>query len=260
MKEPLQGSNWFFVDESGDPTFYDRHGNLIVGQAGCSAILILGFIETEDPHSLRNALTALHEQLANDEYLQDIPSMLKTNVAFHAKDDVPEVRQAFYRLLQTLDYKAQFIVARKIERVFRTSFHAREGEFYDYLVSRLFQNALHRYTHNHIYFSQRGSRTRQAPLEQAIRQGVSRFEEKRQKKVATVMDIAPQTAVGEPCLQVIDYMNWAVYQAFIHRQMRYYRFIEEKVSFLVDLYDIAKYPKNWYSHDNPFDITKISPL
>jgi hypothetical protein len=23
VKEPLEGSNWFFVDESGDPTFYN---------------------------------------------------------------------------------------------------------------------------------------------------------------------------------------------------------------------------------------------
>ena len=44
MKKPQSGSTWFFVDESGDPTFYDRKGNLIVGQPGCSPILILGLI------------------------------------------------------------------------------------------------------------------------------------------------------------------------------------------------------------------------
>lgn len=32
MKTPKEGTRWFFVDESGDPTFYDRMGNLIVGQ------------------------------------------------------------------------------------------------------------------------------------------------------------------------------------------------------------------------------------
>lgn len=49
MKEPQPGSNWFFVDESGDPTFYDRKDNLIVGQAGCSPLLLLGFVETQAP-------------------------------------------------------------------------------------------------------------------------------------------------------------------------------------------------------------------
>ncbi len=260
MKEPAEGTNWYFVDESGDPTFYDAHGNLIVGQEGCSPILILGFVETSNPRALRPALAELHVQLAADEYLKGIDSMAKTNVAFHAKDDAPEVRQAVFKLLHELDFKAQFIVARKIERVFRTSFHAREGEFYDYLVSRLFQNALHRYSHNHIYFSRRGTRVRQAPLEQAIYQGIARFEGKWNKKVSTEITIAPQTAVGEPCLQIVDYMNWAVQRAFVRGEMRYYRFVEEKVSLLVDLYDVAKYPRNWYNRDNPFDISKISPL
>ena len=60
MKKAQEGQQWYFVDESGDPTFYDRHGNLIVGQEGCSPILILGFVETSDPHPIRSALAELH--------------------------------------------------------------------------------------------------------------------------------------------------------------------------------------------------------
>jgi hypothetical protein len=55
-------------------------------------------------------------------------------------------------------------------------------------------------------------------------------------------------------------MNWAVYQAFTRGEMRFYKTIEEKVSLLVDLYDITKYPNNWYSRKNPFDIRKATPL
>ena len=29
---------------------------------------------------------------------------------------------------------------------------------------------------------------------------------------------------------------------------------------LVDLYDISKYPDNWYSRKNPFDAKKTTPL
>jgi hypothetical protein len=50
MKKVVEKEHWYFVDESGDPTFYDRNGNLIVGQEGCSPIFILGFIETDNPH------------------------------------------------------------------------------------------------------------------------------------------------------------------------------------------------------------------
>ncbi len=260
MKEAAEGSCWYFVDESGDPTFYDRHGNLIVGQEGCSPILILGFIETSDASPIRRALAELHAELAADEYLRDIPSIGKTYAAFHAKDDTPEVRQAVFKMLRAQDFKAQFVVARKVERVFRNSFHANESTFYDYLISLLFENVLHRYARNLIYFAQRGSRKRQAQLEQAIQRGVANFETRWETKVETEIVVLPQNAVGEPCLQVIDYMNWAVYRAFVRREMRYYRYVEDKVSLLVDRYDSAMYPKNWYSRDNPFDIEKASPL
>lgn len=69
-----------------------------------------------------------------------------------------------------------------------------------------------------------------------------------------------QTPSGEPCLSVIDYMNWAVYRAFVRREMRYFQVVQDKVSLLVDLYDRAHYPKNWYNRKNPFDATKITPL
>jgi len=36
--------------------------------------------------------------------------------------------------------------------------------------------------------------------------------------------------------------------------------IRNKVSLVVDLYDQKNYPDNWYTHKNPFDVKKISPL
>lgn len=38
MKKPIDIENHFFVDESGDPTFYDRLGNLIVADFGVTGI------------------------------------------------------------------------------------------------------------------------------------------------------------------------------------------------------------------------------
>lgn len=252
MKKPISGSNWFFVDESGDPTFYDRQGNLIVGQDGCSSILLLGFVETTDPKLLRSSLLALQQEIVNDPYFEGVPSLTKTSVAFHAKDDLPEIRYRVYQLLATLDFKAQFIVARKIEPVFRNSFQAKESAFYDHLVAQLFKNALHRYQDNRIYFAKRGSRSRQAPLQQAIQRGVQEFENTWKTKVTTRISVQAQVPSDEPCLSVTDYMNWAVHRAFTRGEMRYYRVVESKVSLLVDLYDRAKYPKNWYNRKNSF--------
>lgn len=260
MKKAKPGERWFFVDESGDPTFYDHKGNLIVGQEGCSAILLLGMIEVSNPEPLRQAVLDLQGHLVSDPYFQDFPSIKRTAIAFHAKDDVPEIRYQMYKLLTELDFQAQFIVARKIERVFRNSFQARENAFYDHLVTQLFQSKLHQYNENHIYFAKRGSRNRQAPLVQAIEQGIRQFEQKWDTEIRTHYTLQAQTPAGEPCLSIVDYMNWAVYRAFTRQEMRYYRVVESKVSLLVDLYDTQKYPRNWYTRKNPFDIKKITPL
>ncbi len=260
MKEPITGECYYFVDETGDPVFYDAQGNLIVGTEGCSPILGIGFLETSKPSEIRRVIAELHDQISTDKYLKSIPSISKTNRAFHAKDDAPEVRYLVYQAIAKLNFKAQFVVARKIERVFRNSFEAKETKFYDHLVSRLFTNVLHRHSVNHVYFAQRGTKIRQANLEQAISNGIEEFERRWTKKVETKTTVIPQTPIGEPCLQVIDYMNWAVYRAFVKREMRYFECVADKVSLLVDLYDQVNYPHNWYSRKKPFDINKVSPL
>ncbi|OGN29932.1 MAG: hypothetical protein A3A33_01250 [Candidatus Yanofskybacteria bacterium RIFCSPLOWO2_01_FULL_49_25] len=137
-KKALKEKLYFFVDEAGDATFYNQYGRLIVGEEGCSKILLLGFIKTEHPGILRNAVLNLQKEIT--------------------------------------------------------------------------------------------------------------------------VNIMPQSPVGEPCLQIADYMNWAVQRAFVKGEDRYLKFVEDKITYLCDVYDFDKYPKNFYSKTNKFDITKMSPL
>lgn len=190
----------------------------------------------------------------------DIPSLHKTLVAFHAKDDSPEIREKAFKTIVNLDFTAELFVGRKIQNIFKVRHHRKENEFYDDLISKLFENKLHLAKHNEIFFAVRGSKTRQIPLEQAIQKAIATFEGKWKKKIESTVKVNPQSPSGEPCLQVIDYINWAAQRAFIKGDMRFYKFIEEKVKYLVDIYDKDKYPKNYYSSRNKFDITKISPL
>ncbi|MCK5707539.1 MAG: hypothetical protein KAI43_07775 [Candidatus Aureabacteria bacterium] len=64
----------------------------------------------------------------------------------------------------------------------------------------------------------------------------------------------------EPCLQVADYMNWVVQRAFIKKEMRYFNFLKEKISLIVDIYDFDKYPNNFYNRRNLFNVNKINPI
>jgi len=209
---------------------------------------------------IRQQLEGLRKDIVQDSYLKGIPSLIKTAEAFHAKDDCPEVREKVFKLISTLDFSAEVYVARKIENIFVKRHHRNENEFYDDLISKLFENKLHVAAENRIYFSVRGNRRRQAPLEQAILTAKSKFEMKKQTTITTTISVQAQTSNGEPCLQVIDYVNWAIQRAYLKKEMRFLSVIEDKIKYLVDVYDLDKYPNNFYSKMNKFDINKISPL
>jgi len=249
---------YYFVDESGDPCFYDRRGNYIVGKEGCSKLLMLGFVKIDEPKHIRKALKDIRDKIVNDPYLKDIPSLQKSSRFFHATDDCPEVRQEVFKCIADLNFKAQFVVARKIEGVFKKH-GCSEDKFYDYLISQLFKNVLHKAENNFIYFSKRGSSNRQEPLERAIENAKKHFETKFLIKIRSNVKIQSQIPTDEPCLQVIDYMNWAIYRVFVKREMRYFNYIKDKISFVWDIYDTT-YPKNYYSKNNEFDVKKISLL
>lgn len=98
-----------FVDEAGDPTLFDAKGRELPGQEGCSKFFILGALEVRDPSALAEDLNALRRRLLADPYFRGVPSMQperrKTALAFHAKDDLPEVRREVYQLLLRHDVK-----------------------------------------------------------------------------------------------------------------------------------------------------------
>lgn len=260
MKTDKLNRLYFFVDESGDPYFYDRYSNYIVGKDGCSNIMILGFIKTELPDLIREKIIQLKNDINNDDYLALIPSFKKSKTAFHATDDSSEIRERVFKMIKGLPFSSEFIVARKLEKVFISRHHKRPNIFYDDLITKLFQNQLHKSKQNFIYFAVRGNRARQVPLEDAITSSVLAFEQKWKVKINSEIKIFPQTPIGEPCLQIVDYMLWAVQRMFNKTEMRYFNFIKEKISLIVDLYDFKNYPNNFYNKRNEFDIKKISPL
>jgi len=262
MKSPKRGNTHFFVDEAGDPTFYNKRGRLIVGQGGCSQLLMLGFIETGDPRAMRQAVLDLHNTVLADSYLQKIPSFADTSIAFHANKDCPEVRYLVYKMISSLDFKAQFVVSCKSEQVFKAIYNSNENEYYDGLVSRLFQNVLHRYKKNSICFSSRGSKDRRRPLELAIEKArdsfVAYYGEKASQRIPGIkIDVQAQSPKGEPCLSVVDYVAWALQRAYVTRQTRYYDFVADKVSYISELREDGM---SKFSRKYPFDISKAARL
>jgi hypothetical protein len=252
---------YYFMDEAGDPVFYNGKGELIVGNEGCSKILILGYIRTTDPTPIREALEQVRQEVAKDEYLRNIPSVKKSLEYFHAKDDCPEVRHMVYQAIRRMNVHGEFIVARKDEKRFKTRHLGKEGVFYNDLVTQLFESRMHISEVTKIYYAIRGNKKRQAPLSEAIQAAKLAFERKHETKISALVDVLPQSMSGEPCLQVADYLLWALQRAYTTGETRYLDFLKHKVSFVWDIYD-TKTPRklNRYHSRNKFEIKKTSPL
>ena len=169
MKQPEDAQRSFFVDEAGDPAFYEKRSKrVIVGEPGCSKTFSLGFLRTCEPQQIRSKLAEVRLAVSNDRYLQDIPSVKKSLIYFHAKDDCPEVRKLVFDALDKTSFHAQVIVGRKLEPLFRSKYNGSQDEFYDDLVGKLFYSQLHLAAENIITFARRGTRPRQHALRAAV--------------------------------------------------------------------------------------------
>ena len=85
-----ESKRYYFVDEAGDLTLFNKKGKVIIGQEGCSKYFILGIAQLNNPHETRVKINELRNVILSDAYLQGIPSVQrKTKYFFHAKDDCP---------------------------------------------------------------------------------------------------------------------------------------------------------------------------
>lgn len=265
MKEAQKGQRFFFIDETGDTTFYDRRKHSILGTNKCSRTFGIGFVRTNDAVQIPEALAALREEIRQDQDLMRVCSVpTKTLRAFHAKDDCPEVRRRVFATLQKVDFAFQVVVARKIESMFIRKFRRSEDAMYAQIVSHLLERQLHLSAANDILFAQRGSKKRQYSLRQAVERGVQRFRTKypRARETEYTVDSAfPSSSFG---LQAVDYMLWAVQRAFEKGEMVYFDLVREKVEMVWDIYDFEKINrKEAVIYDrlkNPFRIDIVSPL
>ena len=120
----------YFVDEAGDATLFSRRGKVIVGEEGCSMYFVLGLLDIADPNSVGHELTALRRRLLDDPYFQGVSSMQpaarKAATAFHAKDDLPEVRREVYALLMQHEMKF-FALIRDKRRIARLVLERQEA-------------------------------------------------------------------------------------------------------------------------------------
>jgi hypothetical protein len=180
MLRKRDGESWFFVDESGDTEFYDCKGNIVINKQSWNPIFLLGFIETQKPDFLRKAILALRNDIRSDPKLQDITSLNSSLDSFHAAKDHRKIRELVFSLLPQLDFRAEFVLVRKqnLLEEFHRRYNSNGNAIYDQMVSMLFSNVLHRYSHNRIFYEVRRQRPRQIHFHSAVEYAIREFEKK----------------------------------------------------------------------------------
>ena len=261
----------YFVDEAGDSTLFNRRGKVIVGTPGCSRFFILGLLEVPDPIRMKADLEKLRSTLLADVYFKDVPSMQrearKTAVAFHAKDDLPEVRREVFALLKNSPGLRFFAVVTNKMRVLEyvrqrnmrdSSYRYHPNEVYDYLVRRLFRDRLHKADVYNIYFAKRGKADRTESLVKAVERARERFYE----KWGIVSNAAVRISVGTPeqyaGLQAVDYFLWALQRLYERGEDRYLVYLWDAVKLIHDIDDTRRHKYGeYYNKNNPLTAESV---
>lgn len=220
-----------FVDEAGDPTLFGgRHGKPLVGTQGCSRYFIMGKLEVENPQLLADKLKDLQTELLADPYFAGVesfkPERKKTAHAFHAKDDLPEVRYRVYSLLRNegalLRFHAvacdkQALLERETaRRITDSNYRYQPNALYDSLVRSLFSK-FHRLADvYHLCIARRGHKDRNHALTQAIEHAERDFEDNFgfSRGGTDVWNITVSDPGTEACLQAVDYFLWALQRLY----------------------------------------------
>ncbi|GAB4457822.1 MAG: hypothetical protein Kow0070_10550 [Anaerolineales bacterium] len=244
------GIRHYFVDEGGDSTLFASKGKVIIDTEGCSRFFMLGLLDIADPVSLKQRLDDLRTQLMNDPYFKDVPSMHpqagKTALAFHAKDDLPEVRREVLALLRETDGLRYFAVVTdkwnvleyvRQQNLRNPAYHYHPNELYDYLTRRLFKNLLHKDGGYEIVFAKRGASDRTAALQDALEKARQRFAQQWGIAANAPIRVISSTPLQHAGLQAADYFTWALQRLYEKGEDRYLTYLWSAVHLVQDIDD-----------------------
>jgi hypothetical protein len=260
----------YFVDESGDPTLFNRAGRVIVGEDGCSAHFALGMLDVADTAALDRDLLALRAELMANPFFRSVPSMQpgggKTALAFHAKDDLPEVRWEVFKVLARHDVKFFAVIrdkhglAKDVQNKNKASkeYRYRPNDLYDQMVKRLFKDRLHKDDAYRVCFAARGSSDRTQALRHALETARANFRRQWGIESDAPIEVTSTRSTESVGLQAVDYFLWALQRVYTKQEDRFLAFVSERVSLIHDVDDRRKSPVGvYYTREKPLTSERV---
>ena len=243
----------YFVDEGGDSTLFSKTGKTLVGTEGCSRFFILGLLDVPDPMALNDRFDELRARLMSDSYFKSVPSMQpdarKTALAFHAKDDLPEVRRDVFQILRDTDGLRFFaVVADKLsvleyvrQRNKREpAYRYHPNELYDYLTGCLFKERLSQHNRYEIIFSKRGKSDRLDALRKLIETTSEPLTQQQNISGTSFTSVSAATPKEHAGLQAVDYFVWALQRLYERGEERYLVYLWDSFRLVHDIDDVRE--------------------
>ena len=261
----------YFIDEGGDSTLFSRKGKVLIASEGCSRFFVLGLLDVPDPSALKSSISNLRARLMRDPYFSNVPSMQakarKTALAFHAKDDLPEVRREVFGLLRAQGELRFFaVVADKwhvLEYVRQRNesdpgYRYHPNELYDYMIRRFFKERLHKSRQFRIFFSKRGKADRTAALRKALTTTQERFAEQHGLTSNAPLQVFEAPAKEQAGLQAVDYFVWALQRLYERQDEQYVTYLWRAFRFVQDVDDRrrAEYGM-YYTQQTPLNAASL---
>jgi hypothetical protein len=267
---PIPEARNYYVDEAGDPTLFDRRGKVVIGCQGCSRFFMLGLLDVPDPVKLTQDLEELRARLLADPYFRGVPSMQaaakKTAVAFHATDDLPEVRREVLALLAAAEVRFFAVVKRKqsvleyVQSRNRVSpdYRYQHNELYDYMVRRLFKQRLHKDSAYNLWFAMRGAADRNAALREALAEARTRFTQDTGIAATGPLAVLPCLSRTCACLQAADYFLWALQRFYEKQEDRFLDLLWPRFSLVMDVDDTRENEYGvYYTQKKPLSLAAL---
>ncbi len=190
----------------------------------------------------------------------------KTARAFHATDDLPEVRrEVFNTLLSHEDLRFYAVVRDKlsvlteVRRYTKKRYHP--NQLYDQLMGKLFDGRIHKDDEYDITFAIRGSSDRTRALEDALKLTRARFEARYNIHSDAPIHIIAYHAHENACLQATDYFLWALQRCYERREDRYLDYLWERFRMVYDMDDQrVKRGGVYYTKKTPLILSNLRPL
>lgn len=183
------------------------------------------------------------------------PHERKTALAFHAKDDLPEVRREVFRVLRDMEgLRFYAVVADKLsvleyvrQRNKRESdYRYHPNELYDYLTRRLFKERLSQHNRYNVIFSKRTKSNRLTFLKELVESASATLP---QQQNTSVSSATPKEHVG---LQAVDYFVWALQRLYERDEERYLVYSWDAFRLVHDIDDTRKTDNGiLYTQKNP---------